>query len=115
MIPQRLLDRDCRVDARARRLERGEDAVAGRLDDVPTPLLDELTQHVVVPAQEPLPGEVTEPFGQGRRAHDIGEQNCHCCCFSHGECPALRISQRTAINGRFLAALDKVLPLDRTA
>ena len=73
VIAKRLLDRDRGLDRGARRLERGEEPVAGRVDDLPPASPDHPAQRVIVPAQESLPGVVAECFGKTRRTHDVGE------------------------------------------
>ncbi len=73
VVPQRALDRDRTVDRRARGVEGGEEAVAGRVHDLPSPGRDHPTEGVVVPAQEPLPRGVAERLREHRRADDVGE------------------------------------------
>ena len=73
VVPQRALDRDRAVDRRAGGVEGGEEAVAGRVDDLPSPGRDDAPERVVVPAQEPLPRGVAERLREHRRADDVGE------------------------------------------
>ena len=73
MIHEGPLDRDRTVDAWPGRLEGGEEAVAGGVDDLPSPARNEPPEHVVVPAQKPLPGLVSEELGKVGGADDVGE------------------------------------------
>ena len=88
-IAQLLLDADRTVDRSASAVERDEEAVAGRVDDLPSPCRDALTEHVIVLAQDRLPGLVAESLGEAGRTDDVGEHE------RLGRCrgPAAAVSQ----------------------
>ena len=71
VVEEGSLDRDRSVDAISCRVGRREEAVADRVDDIPSPAGDEAPKPVVVAAQWSLPGLVADGLREARRADDV--------------------------------------------
>ena len=90
MVAQGPLDRDRGVDGRREPSSKAAKKPSPVVLTIsPPPALDELPEHVVVPAQEPLPGLVAERLGKARRADDVGEHERLPCAVC-GPAPAIR-------------------------
>src|SRR5829696_1979284 len=74
-VAELLAEADRAGDGPPGAVEGGQEAVAGRLDHPPAPLLDQAAADVVVDLEQVPPAAVAELAGPLGRGHDVGEQD----------------------------------------